>query len=160
MSSEHSHRFSSDAAKINYIIGLRISVAPCVLRMLAAEQAPIRGLCTGCAADCLFTLHQGSRSLSEYAVKSGILASEAGWDEVALQAVFHQGLSECACDTLFSGTQPNSFDGLIDRAIEIDHYQHQQRRKRLFCPTPLCPRVSQSVAELLSPAISRLLPWR
>lgn len=41
----------------------------------------------------LLTLKQDNRRVSEHALDFRILAAESGWNEAALQAVFHQGLN-------------------------------------------------------------------
>lgn len=42
----------------------------------------------------LLALRQGSSSVADYAVNFRILATESGWDKLALQGIFAQGLSE------------------------------------------------------------------
>lgn len=42
----------------------------------------------------LLALRQGSSSVADYAVNFRILAAESGWDKLALQGIFEQGLSE------------------------------------------------------------------
>lgn len=61
--------------------------------------------------------------MAEYSVEFGTLAAASGWDEVALQAAFHRGLSGQVCNALVSGARPGNLDKLIDRAIELDNYQ-------------------------------------
>lgn len=46
------------------------------------------------ASKRLLNLHQGTQSVAEYSVEFRTLAAEAGWDNVALQSVFVNGLSE------------------------------------------------------------------
>lgn len=108
--------FSSDEVKINYIIGL--------LRGRALVWAQVSSMSThlntltfddfvrrfewifnrlnheGCAADCLFSLHQGLHWVAEYAVEFGTLAVESGWNEAMLQGAFRQGLSGQVRDAL------------------------------------------------------------
>lgn len=48
----------------------------------------------------LLDLHQGSLSVSQYAVEFRILAAESGWGDSALQAVFFKRLSEVLKDDL------------------------------------------------------------
>lgn len=47
----------------------------------------------GCAANRLFTVQQGDRSVAEYAVELGTLLAESGWDESALQNAYSRGLA-------------------------------------------------------------------
>lgn len=42
-------------------------------------------------------------------------------------------------NALFTGTQLCELNGLIDCAIEIDNYQHKQRRECFYHPTAFSP---------------------
>lgn len=123
--------FPSDAAKINYLIGLlqgrvlewvHASCARSHVNTLLLETFMQhfklmfnRPNCAGFAAELLFTLRQGLHSVADYVVEFGILAVEAGWDKLALQAAFSRGLGEQVRDALFAGAQPANLNGLIDR---------------------------------------------
>lgn len=59
------------------------------------------------AAKWLLSLRLGSSSVSQYTVDFRVLAAESGWDDLALQGVFFQGLAEkvdefAACDETLS----------------------------------------------------------
>lgn len=60
------------------------------------------------------------------------LATESGWDERALKAIYHHALSPEIKDELaFRDPAPN-FESLIDMAIQVDHRirERQQERRR------------------------------
>lgn len=84
---------------------------------------------TGCAADRLFTVQQGDRSVAEYAVELGTLLAESGWDESALQNAYSRGLADRVC---VSGMRPGDLNELVVWAIEMDNYQRQWGRERAF----------------------------
>lgn len=114
--------FVSDKVKINYIVKLlhgralawvQASSTRTHLNTLSLEEFtkrfewvfdhPDR---TGCVSDCLFMLQQGARSVPDYAVEFGILAAESGWDRLALQGAFRQGLSWRVHYALVTGVRP------------------------------------------------------
>ena len=72
------------------------------------------------AADRLFTLRQGDRSVADYIVKFYLLAEETGWNEPALLCAFQQGLNRPIRDTLINGTRRTNQQPLVDRAVDID----------------------------------------
>lgn len=83
---------SSDAAKINNVIGLLHG------KVLAWAQASSPHL-----SDHLFMIQQESRSVAEYAIEFGTLVEEAVWNEPALLSAFHRGLSGSARERLLGG---------------------------------------------------------
>lgn len=67
---------------------------------------------TGMATKRLFVIHQGARSVAEYAVDFWTLAIDAGWNEPALQGAFRWG---------FSG-----LNTLVAAAIELDNHLRER----------------------------------
>lgn len=55
----------------------------------------------------------------------GTLAAESGWNGLALQSVFCRGLNDQVQDALVAGVCPRDFDELVNRAVELDNYQHK-----------------------------------
>lgn len=143
--------FPSDTAKINYIVGLLRGRALAWAQASAGSQLdslPLdeflsrfervfdRPNPAGCAGDRLFTLRQGRRSVANYAVEFGTLAAESGWNEPALLCAFRQGLNDSVSDALVTGARPKDLAEMIDRAIELDNYQRERQRERVFRPLP------------------------
>lgn len=78
----------------------------------------------------LFSLRQGPRSVSEYAIEFRTLAADSGWNEASLQAVFVNGLSELLKDELVSHPVLKDFDELISLTIRIDNRCRERRREK------------------------------
>lgn len=53
----------------------------------------------------------------------GTLATEAGWDEVALWGAFRRGLTAQVREALVTGARPGNLEELFDHAIDLDNYQ-------------------------------------
>ena len=137
--------FPSDNFKINYIISLlrgkalawaqanasarldSLSLAEFLTRFKRVFDRPNHA---GCAGDRLLTLRQGGRSVAEYAVEFGTLATESEWNEPALLCVFRRGLNDSVRDLLVTGARPGGLSEMIDRAIELDNYQRERQRER------------------------------
>lgn len=69
----------------------------------------------------LFTLQQGERTMAEYALEFGPLATGSRWNDLALKVIFCPGheaniLTELACRD-----EQSTLDSLIDLAIKLDH---------------------------------------
>ena len=77
-----------------------------------------------------FSLHQGLRSVAEYAIEFRTLSAENGWNEESLQAGFSHGLSELIKDELVSYPEPTKLEDLISRAIRVDNHLHERTRER------------------------------
>ncbi len=78
----------------------------------------------------LLDLHQGSLSVSQYAVEFCILAAESGWGDSALQAVFFKGLSGVVKDKLATRDDCTSLNQLIDMATQLDNRIRERNRER------------------------------
>lgn len=89
------------------------------------------------AAKRLLSIHQGTRSVAEFSVEFRTLAAEAGWDNVALQSVFVNGLSEQLKDELALKDDEDNLDSLISTAIKIDNRLRERRRERANRPSPV-----------------------
>lgn len=142
---QRSRLFTSNESKKNFIISLLYG------RALTWAQASSSGMRLssltfeefverifdrpnheGCAADRLFTIQQGDRSVAEYTVEFGTLSAKAGWDEAALRNAFSCGLTDWVQDAV-SGTHPGTLNELIDQA---DNYQRERRCERSFRINP------------------------
>ncbi|KAK7884344.1 hypothetical protein WMY93_027467 [Mugilogobius chulae] len=82
------------------------------------------------ASKRLLSIQQGTRSVAEYSVEFRTLAAEAKWDDVALQSVFVNGLSEQLKDELALKDDSNDLDSLISTAIRLDNRLRERRRER------------------------------
>lgn len=71
------------------------------------------------AASWLFQLHQGSSSVSEYAVHFHTLAAESNWNAKALIAAFQHGLSGSIKDELATKEPAANLEALIYQAIRL-----------------------------------------
>lgn len=83
------------------------------------------------ASSRLLSLRQGSAPVSQYAIDFRILAAECGWDELALQSVFLQGLADNIKDELAARDETQSLDELISLAIRLDNRLRERRRERV-----------------------------
>ncbi|KAL0157283.1 hypothetical protein M9458_048529, partial [Cirrhinus mrigala] len=77
----------------------------------------------------LLHISQGTRSVADFTIEFRTLATESGWDERALKAIYHHALSHD--ELAFRDPAPN-FESLIDMAIRVDHRirERQQERRR------------------------------
>lgn len=91
---------------------------------------------SSCASDCLFTLHQGTRLVAEYAVEFGTLAVESEWNKSALQSTFRQGLNGQFHGALVVSVRPKDLNELIDFTIKVDNYQRERSRERVSHSIP------------------------
>lgn len=82
------------------------------------------------ASKRLLTLHQGNRSVADYSVEFRTLAAETGWDDLALQSVFLNGLSEQLKDELALKDDSDNLDSMISTAIKMDNRLRERRRER------------------------------
>ncbi len=82
----------------------------------------------------LFSLHQGLRSVAEYAIEFRTLAVESGWNDESLLAVFINGLSERLKDELVTHPEPVNLDNLIALTIRIDNRCRERRRQKQHSP--------------------------
>lgn len=78
----------------------------------------------------LFSIHQGLRSVAEYAIEFRTLAVESGWNEASLLAAFINGLSERLKDELVTHPEPVNLDNLIALTIRIDNRCRERRRQK------------------------------
>ncbi|KAK3560248.1 hypothetical protein QTP86_004007 [Hemibagrus guttatus] len=88
----------------------------------------------------LMELHQGSDSAADYAIKFRTLAAQSSWNDVALWAVFREGLSpalqtELACRE--DATSPSQY---VATAIHLDNLL-RQHRAGARPPVSSCPRL-------------------
>lgn len=82
------------------------------------------------AGQRLFSLRQGSSSVSQYSVNFRIVATESRWDEAALRGAFFHGLNEDLKDELAARDESADLETLISLAIRIDNRLRERRRER------------------------------
>ena len=82
------------------------------------------------SAHRLYTLRQGALSVAEYSIEFRILATESGWNDVALRRGFYEGLSESLKDVLMHHDPPESLEESVNLAIRLDNRFREQRRAR------------------------------
>ncbi|KAK3522827.1 hypothetical protein QTP86_004675 [Hemibagrus guttatus] len=73
----------------------------------------------------LIELCQGSDSAAYYAIKFRTLAAQSGWNDVALWAVFHEGLSPALQTELACREDATSLSQYVATAIRLDNLLHQ-----------------------------------
>uniref|UniRef100_A0A8C9ZYC4 CCHC-type domain-containing protein n=1 Tax=Sander lucioperca TaxID=283035 RepID=A0A8C9ZYC4_SANLU len=88
---------------------------------------PVRGRD---AANRLFSLQQGARSVADFVIEFRTLAVESEWNEKSLQTAFYQGLSEQLKDELISYPEPSDLDSLIALSIRVDNRIRERRREK------------------------------
>lgn len=64
---------------------------------------------------------QGEKTLSEYALELCTLVADSGWNDLALKAVFCQGLEASILTELTCRDEQYTLDLLMDLAIKLDH---------------------------------------
>ncbi|KAK3544439.1 hypothetical protein QTP86_012422 [Hemibagrus guttatus] len=96
----------------------------------------------------LMELRQGSDSAADYAIKFRILAAQSSWNDMALRAVFREGLSPVLQSILACQEDATSLSQYVATAIRLDNLLRQHHagarppvlsRPRL-CPDYLRPR--------------------
>lgn len=102
------------------------------------------------SAKQLLTLHQGRRSVTDYAIQFRTVAAASGWNNEALTVCFLKGLSDTIQDELATREPPDNLESLIKLASRID----QRLRERELNRRPLAP-ISPSSE---SPPLSSLAP--
>lgn len=101
---QHPHSFSSDYAKVNYIIGLlrgdALTWAQAISSQSGLQSLTFNDLESQLkvvfdhpnyafyATDRLVTILQGELSVAQYTIEFWTLAAEAGWNEPPLMGVF------------------------------------------------------------------------
>lgn len=101
------------------------------------------------AANRLFSIRQGARSVAEFALDFRTLAAESGWNEEALVGAFCRGLNENLKDELAAKDDVSTLEELIELTIRLDNRLRERRRERTLRP---------SNTALQSPASTRFAP--
>ncbi|KAI2649094.1 Transposon Tf2-9 polyprotein [Labeo rohita] len=74
---------------------------------------------------------KGSRSVAEYSVEFCIIAAEPGWNDVSLQELFLNGLSDRIKDELAVKDRCDSLDSLVSLSITLDNRLREHRREKV-----------------------------
>ncbi|KAK2885165.1 hypothetical protein Q8A73_021639 [Channa argus] len=106
---------------------------------------------------------KGFRSVADFSVEFRVLATEAQWDDAALQTVFRHGLSDPVKDELTNRDPPDSLDELIELAIRLDNRIRERRRERGQIPASVpqglrTPPLKSLVSPVSSASASSELP--
>ncbi|KAI4892166.1 hypothetical protein NFI96_028479 [Prochilodus magdalenae] len=111
------------------------------------------------AGDLLFQLHQGSRSVAQYALEFRTVAAGTGWNEPALLTAFRHGLHMDIRKELAYRHDGLTLEELISLAIRLDQLKNganpAPRKSPVYrapqlplTPSPLPPLASRSTPEL------------
>ncbi|KAI4885263.1 hypothetical protein NFI96_001100 [Prochilodus magdalenae] len=111
------------------------------------------------AGDLLFQLHQGSRSVAQYALEFRTVAAGTGWNEPALLTAFRHGLHMDIRKELAYRHDGLTLEELISLAIRLDQLKNganpAPRKSPVYrapqlplTPYPLPPLASRSTPEL------------
>ncbi|KAI4880514.1 hypothetical protein NFI96_007308 [Prochilodus magdalenae] len=111
------------------------------------------------AGDLLFQLHQGSRSVAQYALEFRTVAAGTGWNEPALLTAFRHGLHMDIRKELAYRHDGLTLEELISLAIRLDQLKNganpAPRKSPVYrapqlplTPSPLPPLASRSTLEL------------
>lgn len=171
--------FSSDLAKINYVVGLFHGRALAWAKAMSAQEDFSRITYkvfverikivfdhpnySGDASNKLLNLRQGNRSVADYSVDFWTLAAEAEWNEAALKAVFTRGLSHHLKDELAAHEVPSDLPAFVALTISIDNRLRERQWEKTTLvsraatpakPTPLLPAraATQSDQSQIRPA--------
>ncbi|XP_077357364.1 uncharacterized protein LOC144004213 [Festucalex cinctus] len=91
-------------------------------------------------ARALSRLQQGKESVSDYAIRFRTLATDSGWNAIALHDHFLKGLSPAIQELLVPVDLPADLDALISLAIRTDHRRQELAKiggpRRREEPTP------------------------
>uniref|UniRef100_A0A3B4GQD0 Gypsy retrotransposon integrase-like protein 1 n=1 Tax=Pundamilia nyererei TaxID=303518 RepID=A0A3B4GQD0_9CICH len=114
------------------------------------------------AANHLFTLKQGRKSVTDFSIDFWILAEETGWVENALRGAFLNCLNEGIKHELATKELPKSLSALINMCIQLDNHMREFGRRagegrRLghwvdTCPKRVKDSAPNSVPHLSCPA--------
>jgi len=157
--------FSSDATRINFILGLLRGRALTWAQALdssvdfdtfsfedfAARFSSVfdHPNFSGSAENKLLSLRQGGRTVADYSIEFHTLAAEARWTEAPLKAVFLRGLSDQLRDELAARDIPSDLTELISLVSRLDCRlrEHRAEQTRRGSPAPHSkPSVSFSPA--------------
>ncbi len=89
------------------------------------------------ASRLLTTLHQGRRSVADFAIKFRILVTTCEWNEPALVARFLEGLNMDLKEEIYVRGTPAQLDQLIKLGIRLDRCFEQRWRVRVSDSRPL-----------------------
>ena len=153
--------FSTDAAKINYVVGLMRGRALAWIEAMSSNldiglwtfndfEVRLRAVFDhpshrGNASSRLLSLRQGNRSVADYSVDFWTLAADSGWNDAALQGIFIKGLNEQLKDELAARDEPADLPSLVSLAIRLDNRLHERRQERSTHSPGLVSSSSRSV---------------
>lgn len=147
--------YASDSAKVAFVISLLTgrarewatavwaAKAACCMEFdsFKAEFVKIfdRSALGKEASRLLAALHQGRRSVADFAIEFRTLAASSKWNDAALAARFTEGLEDEIRDEMYAHDLPEHLDELVDLAIRLDNRRDLRRRARA---SPLLPFVN------------------
>ncbi len=82
------------------------------------------------ASRLLAVLHQGERSVADFAIEFRTVATTCEWNEPALVARFLEGLNIDRREEIYAREPPAQFDQLVELAIRLERCFEQRRRVR------------------------------
>ncbi len=82
------------------------------------------------ASRLLAVLHQGERSVADFAIEFRTLATTCEWNEPALVARFLEGLNIDLREEIYAREPPAQFDQSVELAIRLERCFEQRRRVR------------------------------
>ncbi|KAK3539334.1 hypothetical protein QTP70_001208 [Hemibagrus guttatus] len=94
----------------------------------------------------LMELRQGSETAADYAIRFRTLASQSGWNDAALWAVFRAGLNPCLQAELACHVEATSLSQFMATSIRLDNLR-RQHRMGTQASASACPRVRTDYPE-------------
>lgn len=150
--------YASDSAKVAFVISLLTgrarewatavwaAKAACCMEFASfkAEFVKIfdRSALGKEASRLLAALHQGRRSVADFAIEFCTLAASSKWNDAALAARFTEGLEDEIRDEMYAHDLPEHLDELVDLAIRLDNRRDLRRRARASTFLPFVNPVS------------------
>lgn len=164
------HFFSSDTAKINYVIGLLRGNALALAEAMSAQhelclfiydefETQFKAVFDNPSTPRILTVYCTNERFPCLMVEFWILAVEAGWNEPSLMGVFWRGLRGKLRDAVALRGRPKDLWSLIDLTTELDAYlNHQWPNPATFTSSVLPPHSPMSHPHTAKPARKSTCP--